>query len=199
VYSTNLGSGKRINLAQILGSVRIQSERLYMRVHEMNDISFDYIESINSSNVNRFLPLSKYLWTREMCENYFLKKNNQINSVVIAVFTLANLHIGNIRLFNTVTKANRAEISFVFFREKEWGKGYAYESLFGLIQYLSKYSLLDTLSANYDQNNIRSESLLKKLKFQYLESKKDGASPQERLFIHVEHRLEKCLKHEKFG
>ena len=60
----------------------------------------------------------------------------------------------------------RAELSFIFYDQEEWGKGYATEALNSIVNFAFENMNLHRIHADYYENNLASSRVFEKLGFE---------------------------------
>jgi RimJ/RimL family protein N-acetyltransferase len=109
---------------------RLESNSLYLRGLDHEDVTETYCEWLNHPLVNRYLETRYKIQTIDDINNFITNKNQSIDERLFGIFIKEqNKHIGNIKLGPVQNPHKLAEISLFIGDTSEWGKGYATEAI----------------------------------------------------------------------
>jgi [ribosomal protein S5]-alanine N-acetyltransferase len=151
---------------EITDNFKVETNRLIIKIFKSDDINDKYLDALNQKNIIGLTEARHCKWTSEKAIKYIVNSNKPMESALFGVFLKSdNKPIGNIRLFNFHKVHKRAELSFLFYDDSEWGKGFATESLKAIINYAFSTLMLHRVYADYYNTNIASARVFTKLGF----------------------------------
>lgn len=119
-------------------SIILNTDRLYLRLFKIKDISKEYIEGLNDPQVNRFLinvRLQKQ--TKKTVADFILHNLKSPSDILLGVFLKKeNTLIGTVRIGNVSYLHYLCTVGICFFNKKYWGKGYALESINEVVKFI---------------------------------------------------------------
>lgn len=146
--------------------LKIKTERLYLRIFKVSDVTPEYITSLNSKEIIGLTESRYTKWSKSKLIEYILKYSSKPwESLLIGVFTNKNKHIGNIRMHSFSKYNKRVEVGIMIWDKNEWGKNFATEALEGIIGYAFDKLKLYKICAEYYSINKASAKIFKKLGF----------------------------------
>lgn len=120
-----------INIKKIL---RLDGERIYLRMLETGDATEEYCGWLNDPEVNRFLVTKSS--TIEGLRDYITKKSMQPDVLFSGIFLKENdKHIGTMTLRGIDFGSGKATIAMMIGDKNYWGKGLIGEAMRLLISY----------------------------------------------------------------
>lgn len=145
----------------------IKTKRTDIRMFSPENITDNYLNALNQKKIIGLTEARHQHWDKETVVQFIENANKLGESILFGVFLkVNNKPIGNIRLFNFHEIHRRAELSFLFYDTKEWGKGYATEALDAVIEYAFQKMKLHRIHADYYEVNSASAKVFEKLGFQ---------------------------------
>jgi len=152
---------------EIKDNFKVETNRLIIKIFNPSHINEKYLDALNQKNIIGLTEARHCKWNREKAIEYIVNANKPMESTLFGVFLKSdNKPIGNVRLFNFHKVHKRAELSFLFYEIREWGKGYATEAIEAIISYGFGTLELHRIYADYYNTNIASEKIFSKLGFQ---------------------------------
>ena len=143
------------------------SRRLEVRVFRPEDITATYLDALNANEIVGLTEARHQHWNIANATQYIENSNKLGESILFRVsLREVDKSIGNIRLFNFHEVHNRAELSFLFYDQEEWGKGYATEAIDTVVNYGFESLKLHRIHADYYELNSRSGRVFEKLGFE---------------------------------
>lgn len=109
---------------------QLESNSLYLRGLENEDVTETYCDWLNDPQVNRYLETRHQFQTLTLIKSFITDKNNSNDEFLFGIFLKENnKHIGNIK-FGPIRKLHKlAEVSLFIGETSEWAKGYATEAI----------------------------------------------------------------------
>lgn len=147
--------------------LNIKTGRLLLRQFKINDITPEYVKSLNNPEIIG-LTESRYRgWTIKQVRDYVREKGNKKGkSLLIGIFLNSGKHIGNIRLHSFSKHNKRVELGIMIWDKNEWGKDYGTEALGAIVKFIFEELELHKVCAEYYSINKGSAKMFKKLNFQ---------------------------------
>lgn len=137
---------------------------MFLRPLVAEDISDVYLDGLNNPDIIQYTEARHRQWDKANCKEFIESAQNE-TSILFGVFLKQHeTNIGNIRLFNK-SRHRHAELSFLFFDQNEWGKGFATEALNAVISFGHQEWNLHKIHADYYSVNKRSARVFEKLGF----------------------------------
>lgn len=153
----------------------ILTDRLKIRTLQIKDITSEYINGLNDTEVNRFLVNVRLEKQTEKTVKDFTEKNLiSDDSVLLGIFVKdGNKLIGTIRISNISYFHYLCSIGICIFNKNYWGKNYAFEALRKVAKFIFDELKLHYIEAGVYKENIASIKLFKKAGFKIMASFKD--------------------------
>jgi ribosomal-protein-alanine N-acetyltransferase len=146
---------------------KIVTPNLYLRPLQVSDITPEYINALNDSEVVRLTEARHQKWTEENVRKYVLDSNVEGVSQLLGIFLKeSGRHIGNIRLFNFSEKHRRVELGIMLFDKSQWSRGYGTEAIIGVVDYAFNELRLHKICADYYAINSASARMFQKAGFE---------------------------------
>ena len=107
----------------------ITGEKVYLRPLESDDLNAKYLGWLNDPEVNRYLEIGLFPYTKHQLEQYYDRLAETTNNVILAVAEKAtDLHIGNVKL-EPINWVHRTAVFGILIGDKsKWGNGYGTEA-----------------------------------------------------------------------
>lgn len=123
----------------------------------------EYVRWLNDKNINQYLESKYQIHTIVSVKDFIKEKIHDANSLFYAIYSLDNLHIGNIKL-DINSNHLRGDIGFIIGNSDYHGKGIATSAISLLCSYAFKIGLQKVTAGAYE-NNIGSSKALQKCGF----------------------------------
>lgn len=144
----------------------LNSDRLYFRPLEVNDIENGYINWINDPEIRSYMGTLHFPTTKEQLKDYVCKHTSNPNIVFFAIVDKTNnKHIGNIKLGPIDWINRKGEHGFLIGDKEYWGKGFGSEALTLLLRYAFLELNLNKINASFSSLNIASIKVHEKVGF----------------------------------
>lgn len=132
----------------------------FIRPLFVNDISDDYIDGLNDSQVNRFLvgPKNQFQ-TYETVKDFVLDNHNSTDSLLFGFFE-SNALCGTCRIHDIDEIS--CFIGLAIFNKRKWGKGYASKIIGAVSEFVFKELKLQVLNAGIEPSNLASRRAFEK-------------------------------------
>ncbi|PIS37011.1 MAG: hypothetical protein COT35_08210 [Nitrospirae bacterium CG08_land_8_20_14_0_20_52_24] len=142
--------------------IKIETERLFLRTLDSEDVSPEYVAWLNDPAVNKYLSCANVSQTLESCLVYVRSYEGRDDKALIGIFSKSNgLHIGNLTLSSIDWENRIGIIGICVGREGYTGKGFGKEALCGVVNYCFRQLGLCCLKAVMNTKNIVSFNLFK--------------------------------------
>ena len=146
----------------------LENENIYLQTLGIEDITDEYVNGLNDLEVNRFLvDVRRNIQTHQSVETFVLSNLDDSNSILFGIFLKKNpvsfvgtVHISKINFFHYT-----ASIGICLFSKKNWKKGYAFQSVILIKDYLFNTCGLHHLEAGVFAKNHKSISMFKRAGF----------------------------------
>ncbi len=147
-------------------TINIKTDRLILRNVNLDDVSQDYADWLNDSEINKYLSCANTQQTKESCVLYVQSFAGRKDKALIGIFLKNDgLHIGNIT-FSTIDWHNKSgTVGISLGRKAFMGKGLAKETLISVVKYCFERLSLHRIQAGINTENIRSLNLFVKCGF----------------------------------
>lgn len=146
---------------------KIITPNLYLRPLQIGDITKEYINALNDTEVVRLTEARHQKWTEESVRKYVRDSNVEGVSQLFGIFLKeSDKHIGNVRLFNFSVWHKRAEVGVMIFDKMQWSRGYGTEALTAVTDYAFSELKLHKICADYYAVNIEAAKYVKKAGFE---------------------------------
>jgi [ribosomal protein S5]-alanine N-acetyltransferase len=116
----------------------LDSNRIYLRPLQIEDITDEYIDGLNNPEINRYLELRYEKQTYDSVTKYVCANLKTPNNILFGVFTknspdshIGTVHVSDIDLFHYI-----GNIGVCLFDKRVWKKGYAVEGISLVKDYL---------------------------------------------------------------
>ena len=155
----------------------IISDKLKIKELKTSDVSKKYVSWLNNKNINKYIEARFTKHTIKSQKKYILALNKSKNDIIFGIFTKQNIHIGNVKVgpINFIHKFT--EISYLIGDKKYQRKGYSFEAISLIENYIFNKLKIKKITAGVYSNNFASIKLLKKLGF-----KKEGVKISQCIF-----------------
>lgn len=141
----------------------ISSERIYIRELSETDVSPEYVDWLNDSDINKFMEIRHFISTKDNCRDFVKSMKDDPSSFLFGIFLVSDdSHVGNIKIgfINWLYKSG--QVSFFIGNKALWGHGYASEAI-TLMNRLGFCELgLERLEAGCYESNLASLRALMK-------------------------------------
>jgi ribosomal-protein-alanine N-acetyltransferase len=147
-------------------NIKLESNRLYLREIQLSDVTAEYYQWLNDTEVTRYLEVRFEKNSIENIRDYVALLQNDQNNFLFGIFIKTNhQHIGNIKL-GPINQIHRfAEIGLMIGDKNCWGMGYATEAIKTIVGYAFSTLNLNKLIAGCYQTNIGSTKAFEKAGF----------------------------------
>lgn len=148
-------------------NIRIETERLILRNMKIEDVSEEYVNWLNDSDINQYISTANTIQTNDSCRAYVESYEGRNDVALIGIFLKdKNIHIGNLTLSPPIDWRNkRASIGITIGRKEYHRMGYAGEALKAIMTYCFQNMRLHHLWAGVNTDNIASIKLFQKCDF----------------------------------
>jgi ribosomal-protein-alanine N-acetyltransferase len=144
--------------------IRKETERLILRKFEITDIESCFNNWGNDDALGQYFPMYPFdnqMIMGKMIQSYINAYENDAYIWLVQEKESGEL-IGNISVDIPYKQLQIGEIAYLL-GSKWWKRGYAFEAGFAVIQYMFQVEKLYMIEAKYNETNIASEMLLRKL------------------------------------
>ena len=142
------------------------SKRLMFKTFEAQDITDDYIESLNNTKLMKLTSSLMSSWCLKDIVKYVEDNNASNNSLLVGAFDrLSGKHIGNIRLHNFSNRHSHIELGIMITNQDNHGKGYGTEMIQTITNYIFNHLSINKVYADYFSINTPSEKMFQKSGF----------------------------------
>ena len=155
----------------------IISDKLKIKELKTSDVNKKYVSWLNNKNINKYLEARFTKHTIKSQKKYISIINKSKNDIIFGIFTRQNIHIGNVKIgpINFIHKFT--EISYLIGDKKYQRKGYSFEAISLIENYIFNKLKIKKITAGVYSNNFASIKLLKKLGY-----KKEGVKINQCIF-----------------
>lgn len=138
-------------------SLLLKNDRIYLRPLRIEDITDEYISGLNDPEVNRFLVnVRQTVQTRETVGEYVISCYESPTAILFGIFIknddsktpIGTVHVSEIDLFHYT-----ASVGICIFAKRAWKKGYAFQAL----QLVKEY-LLNVIGLHYLEAGVYAEN-----------------------------------------
>ncbi len=145
-------------------NIDLESERLTFERVSAKHISKEYVNWINDADINMYLE-TKGNYTLDLLKSYVDEQyKNEIYFWAIHLKD-SKKHIGNIKIDPIHVETNSGEYGILMGDKENWGKGYAKEASFAIINYCFEELKLSKITLGVIEDNINAVALYKKMGF----------------------------------
>jgi len=147
-------------------SLNLEGKRLRLKPIQVSDASKEYVNWLNSKEINQFLESRFKRHNIQNLKNYIKKVKKDKNTYFFVILVKENgKHIGNIKLGPIDWNHKFGEIGIMIGDKNSWGKEYAKEAICIISDFAFKKLKLHKLTAGSYENNKRSISTFLKAGF----------------------------------
>lgn len=139
--------------------------KLYLRPLESADVGDSYVAWLNDREVTRYLETERATATREGIAEYLHRFEGGTDLIFAIVDKATGKHVGNVTLNRIDRVRGTADTGLMIGEKSFWGRGYAYEAWFLLIDYAFRELRLRKIIAGTFAPNEASLAVLRKLGF----------------------------------
>lgn len=137
--------------------MNLNGEKIYLKLLNVDDVTQNYINWLNDSEINEFLECRWKNHTFEEVKDYVKNISDSSSDYMFGIFNKdTNEHIGNIKIGDINQIHRYANIGLVIGNKKSWGKGYGAEAITLITRYAKNELNLNKLIAGIYENNIGS-------------------------------------------
>lgn len=142
----------------------IFSKDLLLKPFEEQHISNEYIEWLNSPDINRFLEVRFTEWDREACINYVRNAHLIPSKYLFGIYSSNGCeHIGNASIYDINNNHGTFNFGLLIGSKRYWGKGFGVQSTIGLLTLAFDYLFLRKFSGGCYANQLASRMILKSI------------------------------------
>jgi len=141
----------------IINNLILQTDNIFLKPLQVNDVTEEYVEGLNDPEVNRYLvAVRQHHQTKDSVARYVKADWEDPHSILFGIFLKQrkNPLIGTVRVHNIDYFHFSASIGICLFAKREWKKGYAHSAL----QLIKKY-LFEDIKLHYLEAGIYSDNL----------------------------------------
>ncbi len=138
--------------------VLLENNRIYLRPLRIEDITGEYVQGLNDTEVNRYLEVRRNVQTCESVEKFVISNMEDQSSILFGIFIKNSREpfIGTIRVHGIDFFHYMASIGICIFAKRAWKKGHAFQALQLVKDYLWGVLGLHYLEAGAYAKNISS-------------------------------------------
>ena len=139
--------------------VILKKKNIYLKTLEESDYSKKYYNWLNDKEINKYLETRFKKNSKKDIINFIKSNTSSSDTYLFGIFVnkLSNLdHIGNIKIGPINLNHKYAYVSYFIGEKEYWGKGYATEACYGLLNYVKKNTAFKNLKAYVYKENIAS-------------------------------------------
>jgi RimJ/RimL family protein N-acetyltransferase len=140
-------------------NVILQTDSILVRPLKVTDVNDEYVDSLNDSDVNQYLVDVRHNHqTRDSVTYYVKADSDNTLSILFGIFIKndENPFVGTIRVHNIDFFHFSASIGVCLFAKRAWKKGYAYNALQLVKEYLFEDVKMHYLEAGVYAENLNS-------------------------------------------
>lgn len=138
-------------------TMRINGKRIYLKLLSPDDVGENYCRWMNDKEVTQYLESRWRSYSLEDLKVYVKNLDQGRTNFMFGIFlNQTREHIGNIKIGNIDQRHKFGDIGLVIGIKKEWGKGYATESIGMATDYAFNKIGLNKLIAGIYENNLGS-------------------------------------------
>ena len=148
-------------------SILLENNRIYLRPLRIEDITGEYVQGLNDTEVNRYLEVRRNVQTSESVEKFVISNMEDPSGILFGIFIKNSREpfIGTIRAHGIDFFHYMASVGICVFAKRAWKKGYALQSLQLAKDYLFGVLGLHYLEAGAYAKNINSINLFTRAGF----------------------------------
>jgi RimJ/RimL family protein N-acetyltransferase len=145
-------------------NIDLKSERLIYKRVSVEHLTDAYVNWINDPQVNMYLE-TRGDYTLDLLKDYIEDQYNKEIYFWAIHLKDSKKHIGNIKIDPINSTANSGEYGILMGDKINWGKGYAKEASFTIIDYCIEELKLSKITLGVIEDNINAVLLYKKMGF----------------------------------
>lgn len=139
-------------------------ERIYLRALEENDLTGNYLQWFNDSEVCAFNSHALFPNNTKKMQEYFKFVQDTNTAVVLAIILKEkDIHIGNVSLQEINWVSRSAEFAIILGEKEYWKQGFAFEAAKLIIDYAFERLNLYRIYCGTSSENIGMQKLAEKL------------------------------------
>ena len=148
-------------------SLLLENNNIYLRPLRIEDITDEYVQGLNDTEINRYLEVRRNVQTCESVEKFVISNMEDLSSILFGIFIKNSPEpfIGTIRAHGIDFFHYSANIGICVFAKRAWKKGYALQALQLVKDYLFGVLGLHYLEAGAYAKNINSINLFTRAGF----------------------------------
>lgn len=147
-----------------MGNIDLESERLIYKRVSVEHVSNEYVNWINDAEVNMYLE-TRGDYTLDLLKAYIEEQYKKETYFWAIHLKNSKKHIGNIKIDPLNVETNSGEYGILLGDKQSWGKGYAKEASFTIINYCFEKLKLSKITLGVIEDNINAVVLYKKMGF----------------------------------
>lgn len=137
--------------------MKLDTERLCLRILSEDDVSEKYVSWLNDPDVNKYLEVRQSEQTIQGCIQFIKSCNDDPCSNLFGIFEKENgEHIGNAKIGFVNEHYQRGQISLFIGEKRFWGRGFSTEVVKALTEYGFNRLGLHRLEAGCYEDNLAS-------------------------------------------
>ena len=144
---------------------KILGKNIYLRSLSLKDVTQNYLQWLQDNDVNYFLETKHEKQNLKKIKNYVNSCNNSDNIYLFGIFTISDIHVGNIKLGPIKINHSLASTSIFLGNKKYWGKGIGSDAINSLANFSFRDLNLNKLTAGMYYNNLHSIKAFGKVGF----------------------------------
>jgi len=150
-----------------MSDINLLTERLVLRPLTIEDATVQYLSWLNDPEVNRYLESRFRVHQLKDLSTFIEEVNSDPSAVLLGIFIRQNnKHIGNIKIDSINSYHKHGVIGLMIGDKREWGKGYATESIAAVTQYSLEQLELQKITAGCYEGNLGSKKAFEKVGYQ---------------------------------
>lgn len=166
VISMTHNKNKYLILKQKFRFQNVIGKRIYLRLLAPGNVSCNYVNWMNDSEVRQFLESRFKKYTLKDIKQYVRAVDKSPYSFLFGIFLLeSNQHIGNIKIGGIDSYHKFADIGLLIGERKMWGLGYGAEAIALATNFGFKVLGLKKIAAGIYANNVGSYKAFLKNKY----------------------------------
>ncbi|MCP4613873.1 MAG: GNAT family N-acetyltransferase [Planctomycetes bacterium] len=149
-------------------TILLKNEYLFLRPLNIDDITSEYIDGLNSPDINRYLvDVKKTTQTYESVKSFIESNAENISSILFGIFIKDDPQpfVGTVRVSEIDFFHYNAAIGICLFAKRAWKKGFAVKSIELVKNYLFKDLRLHYVEAGVYEANQNSINLFTRAGF----------------------------------
>lgn len=145
----------------MLYNQELHGEKIMLRMVELEDCSYKYLDWLNDKDVNQYLETR---WEEQTIDKIkdFVKSIRESNHSYLFAIIYQDQHIGNIKIGPIHPIYKYADISYFIGEKSAWGKGIATESISLITKFAFEILGINRVQAGAFAPNVGSQKALEK-------------------------------------